>query len=41
MPKSDFSRWVTPEAMAQVILFLVSDDAAPINGALIPVFGKL
>lgn len=40
MPKSDFSLWVKPEAIAQVILFLASEDASPIHGALIPVYGK-
>ena len=40
MPKADHSKWVTPEAIAQVILFLVSDAAKPINGAAIPVYGK-
>lgn len=40
MPKSDFSLWVKPEAIAHVILFLASEDASPIHGALIPVFGK-
>lgn len=39
MPKADPSRWVTPAAIAQVVLFLASDAAAPINGALIPVYG--
>jgi len=39
MPKSDVSLWVQPEAIAQVILFLASDDASPIHGALIPVYG--
>jgi len=39
MPKSDFSLWVKPEAIAQVILFLASEDASPIHGALIPVYG--
>lgn len=40
MPKADFKRWVTPEALAEVILFLASESAAPINGAAIPVYGK-
>ncbi|WP_457418015.1 SDR family NAD(P)-dependent oxidoreductase [Roseateles sp. P5_E7] len=40
MPQADFSRWVTPEALAGVILFLLSDAAAAINGALIPVKGR-
>jgi len=40
MPKADFARWVTPEALAKVILFLASEAASPINGAAIPVSGK-
>lgn len=40
MPNADFSLWVTPDAMARVILFLASEDASPIQGALIPVYGK-
>lgn len=39
MPAADFSKWPTPEAIARVILFLCSDDAALINGASIPVYG--
>jgi NAD(P)-dependent dehydrogenase (short-subunit alcohol dehydrogenase family) len=41
MPKADASRWVTPQALARVVLFLLSDDAAPITGALIPVKGRV
>jgi NAD(P)-dependent dehydrogenase (short-subunit alcohol dehydrogenase family) len=40
MPKADYSLWVKPEQLAKVILFLASEDARPIHGALIPVFGK-
>jgi NAD(P)-dependent dehydrogenase (short-subunit alcohol dehydrogenase family) len=40
MPKADFSQWVTPEAMARVIAFLASEEASPIHGALIPVYGR-
>ncbi len=40
MPKADFSTWVTPAALAAVILFLASDEAQPITGALVPVVGK-
>ena len=39
MPKADPSRWVTPEALADVILFLASDAARSIHGAAIPVYG--
>ncbi|HEY6511249.1 MAG TPA: SDR family NAD(P)-dependent oxidoreductase [Burkholderiaceae bacterium] len=41
MPNADPSRWVNPQALARVVLFLLSDDAAPITGALIPVKGKV
>ncbi len=37
MPKADYSRWVKPEIVAQVILFLASDSARALNGASIPV----
>lgn len=40
MPNGDFSKWVKPEAIAEVILFLISDAARAINGAALPVFGK-
>lgn len=39
MPNADFSRWVAPEALADVILFLASDQARAISGAAIPVYG--
>jgi NAD(P)-dependent dehydrogenase (short-subunit alcohol dehydrogenase family) len=40
MPNANFSQWVSPEAIADVILFLASDLARAINGAAIPVFGR-
>lgn len=40
MPNADFSKWVAPEAIAEVILFLISDAARAINGAAVPVYGK-
>jgi NAD(P)-dependent dehydrogenase (short-subunit alcohol dehydrogenase family) len=40
MPQADFTRWVSPDAIAKVILFLASAEAAPITGAAIPVFGR-
>jgi NAD(P)-dependent dehydrogenase (short-subunit alcohol dehydrogenase family) len=40
MPEADFSKWVTPQALANVILFLASDEASAVTGALLPVTGK-
>lgn len=39
MPKADPRRWVAPEALADVVLFLASDAARAIHGAAIPVSG--
>jgi len=41
MPGADFGRWVDPVALAEVILFLLSDGARAIHGAAIPVFGRV
>jgi len=41
MPKADFSRWVTPQAIADVIVFLLSEQARAVTGALIPVSGRV
>lgn len=41
MPDADFSRWVTPEAIAEVIGFLLSDAAGAVTGALVPATGRL
>jgi NAD(P)-dependent dehydrogenase (short-subunit alcohol dehydrogenase family) len=41
MPEADFSRWVAPADLASVILFLASDEAKAVTGALIPVSGRV
>jgi NAD(P)-dependent dehydrogenase (short-subunit alcohol dehydrogenase family) len=41
MPKADFKKWVTAEELAEVILFLASDAASAITGALLPVSGRV
>jgi NAD(P)-dependent dehydrogenase (short-subunit alcohol dehydrogenase family) len=41
MPKADFTKWVTPEAIAELIAFLLSDEADAITGALIPISGRM
>jgi len=40
MPGADFTAWVTPQAAADVILFLLSDKSQPITGATIPLAGR-
>jgi NAD(P)-dependent dehydrogenase (short-subunit alcohol dehydrogenase family) len=41
MPDADFAKWVAPQELAEVILFLASDAASAITGALIPVSGRV
>jgi NAD(P)-dependent dehydrogenase (short-subunit alcohol dehydrogenase family) len=37
MPKADFSAWTPPSQIARVLVFLTSDDARTVRGALVPV----
>lgn len=37
MPDANFDEWVTPEQLANVMCFLLSEAASDVNGALIPV----
>jgi NAD(P)-dependent dehydrogenase (short-subunit alcohol dehydrogenase family) len=41
MPQADFKRWVRLSEAAEVIAFLVSDQASAVTGALIPVAGRV
>jgi NAD(P)-dependent dehydrogenase (short-subunit alcohol dehydrogenase family) len=41
MPQAEFGKWVTPQELAEVILFLVGDAASAVTGALIPVSGRV
>lgn len=40
MPDQDASRWVRPESIAALLLWVASDASADINGARIPIYGK-
>lgn len=39
MPNADPNKWVAPEALADVVLFLASDASRAVHGALVPVTG--
>jgi NAD(P)-dependent dehydrogenase (short-subunit alcohol dehydrogenase family) len=41
MPNADFKKWVTLQELTEVILFLASDAASAITGALVPVSGRV
>lgn len=40
MPKADFASWVSPNELAAAILFLASEEASAVTGALLPVTGR-
>jgi len=37
MPGADASRWTSPEAIARVVLFLLSPESGAVTGAVVPV----
>lgn len=41
MPNADFERWVKPEQIADLVVFLLSNRASAITGALIPITGRV
>jgi len=41
LPRANFEKWPKPSQLAAVLSFLVSDDAALISGAAIPVYGRV
>jgi NAD(P)-dependent dehydrogenase (short-subunit alcohol dehydrogenase family) len=40
MPDADLKRWVHPDAVADVVVFLASEAARAVNGAAVRVFGR-
>jgi len=40
MPTADFSKWVQPQDVASLIVYLAGEQAAQITGAVIPIQGR-
>ncbi|MEP7132673.1 MAG: SDR family NAD(P)-dependent oxidoreductase [Acidobacteriota bacterium] len=40
MPGADYSKWVSPDEIARVVVFLVGPDARIVSGAHLPVYGN-
>ena len=40
MPKADITNWVQPAAIASLIVWLASDAAGDVTGAVIPLYGR-
>jgi NAD(P)-dependent dehydrogenase (short-subunit alcohol dehydrogenase family) len=40
MPKADFSKWVKPQDVADLVLYLADDRASQLTGTAIPVRGS-
>jgi len=40
MPGADVSKWVKPESIASLIVWLAGDAAGDVTGAVIPVYGR-
>jgi len=41
MGEADASRWVKPEELAAAMLFLCSEEGGSLNGAAIPIYGRV
>lgn len=40
IPGADYAKWVSPESIAHLMLYLASEVAGAINGAVVPIYGK-
>src|ERR1700730_12092959 len=40
MPAANYSLWVKPESIARLLVWLASEEAADISGAVIPIYGR-
>jgi NAD(P)-dependent dehydrogenase (short-subunit alcohol dehydrogenase family) len=41
LPSADRSLWVKPASVANLLVWLASDEAADISGAVIPIYGQV
>lgn len=41
MPNADFKKWVTPEEIAHLTIFLCSDESRSVNGNVIKIYGGI
>src|SRR5205807_2561660 len=41
MPSANHALWVKPESIARLLVWLASDEAADINGAIVPIYGQV
>jgi NAD(P)-dependent dehydrogenase (short-subunit alcohol dehydrogenase family) len=39
-PGADYSKWVQPASIARLLVWLMSDSARDVSGAVIPVYGR-
>jgi len=39
-PSADFTKWIDPQQVANLALWLASDGASQITGAVVPVYGR-
>ncbi|HVO98320.1 MAG TPA: SDR family NAD(P)-dependent oxidoreductase [Bryobacteraceae bacterium] len=40
MPDANVSKWVTPESIAELVVWLASKRAGDVSGAVIPIYGR-
>jgi NAD(P)-dependent dehydrogenase (short-subunit alcohol dehydrogenase family) len=40
MPTADFAKWVAPQSIGKLLLWLASDAAGDTSGAVIPIYGR-
>jgi len=40
MAGADFSKWVAPESVAKLLVWLTSEAARDVSGSAIPVYGR-